>query len=269
MTLKLRIPIIVILLFTGSCTNTHQQSDAYRIGELLYSDSFDGGLSHWSAEMETPSGSSVKIKGGQLHLSSFGGGTTLWFLQKLDGSVMIEYNATAMPIGGVADSVSDVNSFWMLTDLKHPEDILADSSSRGGRFKSYHTLPGYYAGKGAGRNTRTTFKKHDMSGNGSRIDWGILTDQEYMLRPSFPHKIQLIYCDGPDSALVQYICDESLYFEKWDSEPCRSGWFAFRVYNASVMYDNFKVYRLVPSNRTQQKAQTGDTIVRTRQHPHP
>ena len=163
--------------------------------------------------METPSRSAIQIKDNQLDFSSFGRRTTVWFLQKLKGSAMIEYNATAMPFGGIADFVSDVNSFWMLTDLKHPDNIQADSSARGGSFSNYHKLHGYYVGKGAGRNERTTFKKHDMSGSGTRIDWGVLTDEYYLLKPSFPHKIQLIFCDGQDSAFVQYICDDSLYFK--------------------------------------------------------
>jgi len=244
--MKSGILLLVVVLLSTISLFAQRQTDKYEIGETLFSDSFDNDLSNWSFEMETPSTSKIQIIDGQLDFSSFGGGTTVWFLHKLEGSVMIEYNATPMPIAGVADSVSDVNSFWMLTDLKHPDDIQADSSARGGIFPNYHKLPGYYVGKGAGRNVRTTFKKHHMSGNGTRIDWGVLTDDYYLLKPSFPHKIQLVYCDGPDSGLVQYICDDSLYFEKYDTDPCRSGWFAFRGWETNVRYDNFKVYRLIP-----------------------
>jgi len=224
------------------------QNRPYETSEILFEDSFDSDLSNWSPEIEDPSVSATQIIDSQLDLTSFGGGTTVWFLPKLEGSVMIEYNASALPIAGVADSVSDINSFWMLTDLNNPDDIQADSTARGGSFPNYHKLPGYYVGKGAGRNLRTTFKKHDMSGSGVRIDWGLLSDDYYLITLSFPHKIQLVYCEWPNSSLVQYICDDSLYFEKWDTDPCRSGWFAFRGWNTHVSYDNFKVYRLIPDS---------------------
>jgi hypothetical protein len=244
--MKLANSLLIIFLLSNITLFAQRQSDKYDIGETLFSDSFNGDLSNWSFEMQAPSTSTIQIIDNQLDMTTFGGGTTVWFLQKLEGSVMIEYNATALPIGGVADSVSDINSFWMLTDLKNPDDIQADSAARGGSFSNYHKLPGYYVGLGAGRNERTTFKKHDMSGNGVRIDWGLLTDEHYLITPSFPHKIQLVYCDGPDSGLVQYICDDSLYFEKWDTDPCRSGWFAFRGWNTNVRYDNFVVHRIIP-----------------------
>jgi hypothetical protein len=229
-----------------SHTTVSAQNESYEIGDLLYSDSFDGDLSDWSAEIEDTSVSAIQIIDNQLDFTTFGGGTTVWFLPKLEGSLMIEYNATALPIGGVADSVSDINSFWMLTDLNNPDDIQADSAARGGSFSTYHKLPGYYVGLGAGRNTRTTFKKHDMSGNGVRLDWGLLEDEYYLIKPSFPHKIQLVHCEGIGGSLIEYICDDSIYFEKWDSDPSTSGWFAFRGFNTHVLYDNFKVYRLIP-----------------------
>ncbi len=238
--------IITGLLASASLIEVNAQSSLYEVGETLFSDDFEGDLSNWSWEMETPAASAIQIIDGQLDFSSFEGGTTVWFVPKLEGSVMIEYYASGMPIGDVADSVSDINSFWMLKDLNHPDDILADSAARGGSFTNYHKLPGYYVGLGAGRNVRTTFKKHDMSGSGIRLDWGLLTDEYYLITPSFPHKIQLVYAEWPNSSLIQYICDDSVYFEKWDIDPSTSGWFAFRGWNTNVRYDNFKVYRLIP-----------------------
>ncbi|NQT27256.1 T9SS type A sorting domain-containing protein [candidate division KSB1 bacterium] len=255
--MKFRILLLIFALLSSISLYAQWQSDEYEIGEILFSDSFDGDLSNWSPEIEVLATSATQIIDSQLDLSTFGpnnGGTTVWFLQKLEGSVMIEYNATALPIGGVADSVSDINSFWMMSDLNNPNDIQADSAARGGSFSNYWKLPGYYVGKGAGRNVRTTFQKHDMSGNGTRISWGLLEDDYYLITPSFPHKIQLVYCDGPDSSLIQYICDDSLYFEKWDTDPCRSGWFAFRGWNTHVRYDNFKVYRLISNTTTIDKS---------------
>ncbi len=227
----------------------------YKIGELLFEDDFEGDLSNWHAEMQYPESGWIKIVDGQLEISTQKG-TTTFFLPKLEGPVMIEYEATMVDTGGQNDRVSDINCFWMIKDLENPDSILVNSSSRGGIFRNYWKLPGYYVGKGGFDNTFCRFRKHDASGNGERILLGEYSDPYYLIKPGYPHKIQLIAADS----LIQYICDNSIYFNYTDPEALTDGWFAFRQIDNRIRYDNFKVYRLIPKTTSVKQKKTGSTL---------
>src|SRR4051812_21639634 len=63
----------------------------------LAADDFRGDLSLWS--VETESGGSVTTRDGALDID-VPAGCTVWLKQRLDGPIMIEYEATAIDAGG-------------------------------------------------------------------------------------------------------------------------------------------------------------------------
>jgi Domain of unknown function (DUF6250) len=96
----------------------------FRNGKLLYSDDFRHGLSRWSVELEKPG--SVEAKNGFL-LLDVPAGATVWFRAELNGPIRIEYDARMVQRGGPNDRVSDLNCFWMATNVR----------PRTGRFAEY------------------------------------------------------------------------------------------------------------------------------------
>ena len=71
---------------------------------------------------------------------------------------MIQYEATVVSAGGPNDRVSDLNSFWMATDPRTPEDLFAHD--RSGKFAEYNLLDMYYVGLGGNGNTTTRFRRY-------------------------------------------------------------------------------------------------------------
>ena len=85
-------------------------------------------------------------------------GCTVWLKQRLDGPVMIEYEATVLRAGGANDRVSDLNCFWMARDSRSPDDLFA--TPRSGKFADYNPLKCYYVGLGGNTNTTTRFRRY-------------------------------------------------------------------------------------------------------------
>src|SRR5689334_7389634 len=76
----------------------------HRVAEIARDD-FDHGLDRWSAELQ--SGGSVAARDRML-LIDVPAGCTVWLKTPLDGSIMIEYEATVVSRGGANDRVSDL-----------------------------------------------------------------------------------------------------------------------------------------------------------------
>ena len=165
--------------------------------EIIYQNDFEGDLSDWHVE-QMPGGN-VRVNGGKLEIDD-AKGCTVWLREKLEGPIMIEYEALIIKKDGPHDRGSDLNCFWMARDPKSYDDIFANSEKRGGRFSNYDSLRLYYVGYGANHNTTTRFRRYTGTGERPILPEHDLRDEKYMLKYNVPMKIQLI-ADGKRSDL--------------------------------------------------------------------
>jgi hypothetical protein len=233
-------------IFSAGAATTEPASpdDRFSIGQLLHRDDFDHGLENWTTELE--SGGSVGVKDGRLEID-VPAGCTIWFKLRLDGPVMIAYDATVVSAGGPNDRVSDLNCFWMARDARSPDDLFA--RKRSGRFADYNPLLTYYVGQGGNGNTTTRFRRYV----GDQVNRPLLPEHDKrdpadLLTANVKQTIQLIAC----GSIVQYYRDGKRVFELNDPHPYTSGWFALRTTKNHMTIERFCVYRLELPPTTQQ-----------------
>ncbi|HQE35351.1 MAG TPA: DUF6250 domain-containing protein, partial [Flavobacterium alvei] len=130
----------VFSVFTIALFSQSRMKDVEEM-KVIYSDNFDKDWSKWDVEFEKPETSSLKIIDGKLDVST-SIGATIWFETQLSGNIMITYDVIVIDKGGAFDRVSDLNAFWMATDLS------SKTIQRDGKFSSYDNLNLYYAGVG-------------------------------------------------------------------------------------------------------------------------
>jgi hypothetical protein len=205
--------------------------------KVIYQDSFEGDLSNWVVE-QMPGGT-VRVNNGKLEIDD-AKGCTVWFREKLDGPVMIEYEAVIIKKEGSRDRGSDLNCFWMAQDPQSYDDLLAGSQQRGGRFTNYNSLRLYYVGYGANDNTTTRFRRYPGTGEKPLLPEHDLGDDEYMLKYNVPIRIQLI----ANGHRIAYLRDGEVIYDVTDSDPFTDGWFGFRTVHNHMTIDKFKIYRL-------------------------
>jgi hypothetical protein len=213
--------------------------DRFEVGPVLFADDFSQDpAANWSAELER--GGKVLARDRALEID-VPAGCTVWFKPRLDGPVMIEYQATVIRAGGANDRVSDLNCFWMARDSRSPEDIFA--THRSGAFTDYNRLRTYYVGLGGNSNTTTRFRRYiGDEQNRPLLPEHDLRDASDLLRANVSQTIRLVAC-GP---LVQFYRDERKLFELNDAQPYTSGWFALRTTANHMAVRHFRVYRLHP-----------------------
>ena len=204
---------------------------------LMYQNDFEGDLSDWLVE-QMPGGS-VRVRDGKLEIDD-AKGCTVWFREKLNGPIMIEYEVVIIKKDGPHDRGSDLNCFWMAQDPQHVDDLFAARQERGGRFSNYDSLRLYYVGYGANHNTTTRFRRYTGTGERPLLPEHDLSDEKYMLKCNVPIKIQLI----ANGQRVAYVRDGEVIYEVYDPEPYTEGWFGFRTVHNHMTIDNFKIYRL-------------------------
>lgn len=200
--------------------------------EVIFTDDFKNDNELWISEFEQPATSSMKISKGKLDVNATAGGT-VWYKNKLQGNIMITYNATVIDAGGKNDRVSDMNTFWMATNPSS-ENI----NNQTGKFESYDNLHLYYAGIGGHDNETTRFRKY--TGKGQKSILKEYTDKEHLLVGNQKYAIKIIVNIG----LVQYFVNDKLFWEYKDASPYTEGYFGFRTYISHQIYEDFKVYHL-------------------------
>jgi hypothetical protein len=200
----------------------------FRNGKLLYSDDFRHGLSRWSVELEKPG--RVEATNGVL-LLDVPAGATVWFRPELSGPIRIEYQAMMVQRGGPNDRVSDLNCFWMASNV-HP---------RTGRFAEYNDLRAYYVGQGGNGNTTTRFRRYIGDAElRPLLPEHDLSAKDVMLTPNVTQKIELIAFDSR----IQYVNNGRVIFDFRDPAPYTRGQFGFRTTFSRVELSRFRVYRL-------------------------
>jgi len=190
--------------------------------------------------MERPG--AVTVKDGALDID-VPAGVSLWFNHRLDGPVMISYEATVIVAGGANDHLRDLNSFWMASDPAAPDDLFAHP--RTGAFAGYNALHLYYVGLGGNGNTSTRFRRYI----GDSVDRPLLPENdlsvaehpEMGLVANHTQTVTLIAA----GSLIQYWRDGVKIFEMNDPAPYTAGWFAIRTTKNHMRIRNLQITRLV------------------------
>ena len=222
-------PVLALLLLVAA-------QPKFSTGALLYQDDFSHGLERWAAELEKHG--RVEAKDHKLTID-IPAGLTLWFKPRLDGPVMIQYEAKMIQASGANDRVSDLNCFWMASDSRSPGDLFA--TKRSGKFSDYDQLLTYYVGLGGNSNTTTRFRRYiGKQELRPLLPEHDLHDSKFLLRPNVGQKIQLVACGNH----IQYYRDGNLLFDLNDPSPYTRGHFAFRTTSSHMEVRNFRVYRI-------------------------
>jgi len=237
--------VVLMTLSRAGRTQTAPTDKRYRTGTLLYADDFRHGLDGWHVEVEKPvsgAGGTVTAKNGVLDID-VPAGATVWLRQKLDGPVMIQYEATVISAGGANDRVSDLNSFWMATDPRSRADIFA--VPRNGKFAEYNSLDMYYVGLGGNGNTTTRFRRYI----GDEVERPLLPENDLQVaehpdRGIVANKMQTVTLIAYGS-LIQYWRDGVKIFEMVDAEPYTKGWFGIRTTKSHMQVRNLRIVRLL------------------------
>ena len=209
----------------------------YRVGELLFSDDFAGGTGQWTAELEK--GGTVQARDGKLVID-VPAGCTCWFQPVIEGTVLIQYDATVIKAGGANDRLSDLNCFWMAHD-PHDHDGNVPAAGRRGGFPEYDTLRAYYVGLGGNDNTTTRLRRYvGEAGQRPLLPEHDLRDPRHLLTANVRQSLRLVAA----GSLVQFYRDGERLFELNDGAPYTRGWFAFRTVGSHLEIERFRVYRL-------------------------
>lgn len=238
---KSSIFLLFTMVFNYSCTPTLkvlELTDSLEVNaKLLYEEDFDDNLDAWQVE-QMEGGSSI-LKDSKLEIDDVAG-CTIWYKKELSGPIMIEYDTYIIDEGGANDRVSDMNCFWMATDVENPENLFAKSASRHGKFSNYDNLRLYYMGVGGHDNTKTRFRRYVGNGERPLLKEHDFTKNEYLLEPNKNYHIRIIAYNN----LIQYYRNGVKMIDLYDDDPYTSGYFGFRTVNNHMTIDNFKVYRL-------------------------
>ena len=167
-------------------------------------------------------------------------GCTIWFKNKLNGNIKIQYDITIIDKGGLYDRVSDMNCFWMANDPKNPDDFFEDSKNRAGHFPNYHHLKLYYVGYGGHHNTKTRFRRYNGNINRPLLPEHDLADKKFMITANKKMQIEIVVKNN----YTIYSKDGEVIYKIKDTEPYKSGYFGFRTVNNHMLIQNFKVTQL-------------------------
>mgnify|MGYP000377406904 CR=1 FL=1 len=218
----------------AGCTTTQDPQTV--MPRLLYSETFDSGLSSW--EVEQQPGGEVFIEDGHLVIADEGG-CSVWFRKKLTAPLVITYTVRASSKA----RVSDINCFWMATEPGSPDDHFGGDHGRTGAFATYDSMQTYYVGYGGNYNSTTRFRRYTGDGKRPLLPEHDLSAPEYMIQPDHTYHIRLVAAGGR----AQYSRDGELLFDYADDEPLTEGWFAFRTVLSRLEIDDFQVWRIEPA----------------------
>lgn len=206
--------------------------------ELIASDNFSSDLNNWVVEQRP--GGTTSLVDGKMDIND-STGCTVWFNKKFEGNILIEYDAMVIENDGPNDRVSDLNCFWMATDINNPNDFFANSENRNGKFQNYHDLRLYYVGLGGHDNTKTRFRRYVGGGERPCLPEHDLNIPEFLITANKLNKIQLIVYNET----IQYHFNGQLVFDYQDDNPYSKGYFGIRTYKNHMAIDSFRVYKLI------------------------
>ncbi len=233
------LPLISLVILLQSCyQNTKTDPGFIKKGLLCQDDFSSENTDDWVAELQDDLGN-VAVKNGVLEID-VPKGATVWYKQKFEGDILIEYKATVIGKDGPNDRVSDLNCFWMSSDPGNTEDLFKSPRKASGKFHDYDTLQLYYVGMGGHNNTKTRFRRYDGKGNKPLLEGHDLEDKADLIIPNKSCKIQLVAMGSQ----VQFFRDGELVYDFNDESPYTQGWFGIRTIHNHMTIDDFKVYRI-------------------------
>ena len=192
---------------------------------------------NWVIEQQ-PNGK-VEIGNGRMEIID-AKGCTVWFKQKLEGNIKIQFDVTVIANNGSYDRVSDMNCFWMANDPNHPKDFFKESEKRAGIFPNYNQLKLYYVGYGGYDNTKTRFRRYDGNIDRPLLPENDLADKKFMITANKKMHIEILVKGNHTS----YSRDGVVIFDINDPEPYTEGYFGFRTVENHEVIKNFKVIKL-------------------------
>lgn len=189
---------------------------------------------HWTIEAESRETRVTTLPDSIIDIIS-PKGMTLWYNDRMEGNTVIEYDARIVVEDSISEPwnrLSDLNCFWMATDMKketlNPLDGICD---RQGVFIRQYALSLYYMGFGGNHNTTTRFRRYNGDERGitdARYRPSVLveyTDSAHLLKPNHWYHIRLEQIDGR----VRYIIDKETVVDYHDPTPLTIGYFGFRT----------------------------------------
>ncbi len=194
---------------------------------------FSPSLEDWVVEQQP--GGSVAVEDGVLRILDKKG-CTVWYKHPVEGPVRISYTVTA----NSTERVSDINCFWMASDLDHEADLFAEGHGREGAFAQYDDLQLYYVGYGGNYNSTTRFRRYLGRGEKPLLPGFDLSDEQYMIKPDKDYRIELV----ADGKKAQYYRDGELIFEYEDPNPLTKGWFGFRTVWSDLSISDLRIEAL-------------------------
>jgi hypothetical protein len=205
-------------------------------GDVLHQDDFRNGHSLWHIEAEKPG--RISAADGVLDID-VPAGVTLWFKPRLEGPVVIEFDATAVAEGGPNDHVSDLNVFWMANNPDGTEPVF--TRPRSGAFAEYNDLLTYYVGLGGNRNTTTRFRRYI----GDPVTRPLLPEHDLTAADArlIPNRGQTITLIA-NGRTIEYRRDGRRLILLDDPAPYANGWFALRTTYSHLRIRELRVYRL-------------------------
>lgn len=171
-------------------------------------------------------------------------GLTLWFKQKMQGDVLIEYDACVVK-EKADDRLSDLNCFWMASD-PYAKDIWQRMKWRNGIFNRCYSLQTYYVGYGGNSNTTTRFRRYDgdyQSFTDAQKRPAILmeyTDSAHLLKAGRWYHIQIKL----SGIRTTYTINNERIVDFREPNTLHSGWFGFRTTESRVRITNFRYENL-------------------------
>lgn len=224
----IRLSTFVLLLFFFGCNSSSEK--------ISYKDVLNTS-ENWVVEQQ-PKGTSI-FKNNKLEIID-AKGCSIWFKNKLEGNIKIEYDVTIIDEGGEYDRVSDMNCLWMANDPKNLDDFFANSKNRAGHFPNYHHFTAYYVGYGGHHNTKTRFRRYNGNVNRPLLAEHDLSDKKFMITANKKMHIEIVVRDN----FTSYARDGEIIYKVNDSDAYKTGYFGFRTVNNHMLIEDFKVIQL-------------------------
>lgn len=203
---------------------------------------------HWRIEAESPA-TRVLLRNDTLDMTA-PQGLSLWWSQPVEAPCQIRYKAMVVMDDGPCDRLSDMNCFWMATELG--ESPLKGAGKRKGKFVESYRLQCYYLGYGGNHNSTTRFRRYDgdslaVQEAGRRPT--ILqeyTDAGHLLLPNHWYDICIEVLEG---GRTRYSMDGECLVDYVDQHPLQRGWFAFRTTWSHTRLTDFKISHHATSDK--------------------
>lgn len=206
--------------------------------EFLFEDNFtEESKENWVVETDGDETETIVTFGNGVMDTFTTKGLTIWNKHKFEGNYRVEFDADFVLGNYDFERLSDLNFFWNASDPDNPDDVFAESATRGD-FVTYNKLHLYYVGYGGNYNESTRMRKYLPT---ERKIVGQYLEPPFLLEEGKTLHIAVEYIDGYSKVYR----NGELMFMYYDPEPYTEGNFGVRTTINHVLFSNFKAYRLV------------------------